>query len=788
MVTKHDSTTTMLPKRKLTTYGKTARKKQSKTPYQSATADDDSTPKQTTKAITTQRRFAATVSPTSRSPSPEPDSRNRTVKRKAEETRVKKDLNLDRKRKFSQVSSKAQTEKPIRSQQDSSPSVPVASDDTPSSRPSSTQRPRMKSASSEDADIDMVEARLSSPPPTPTRSRMPAAVARATPKAGMPFSPNTMQIWDNLLDSDDENTSNAKPQHRQIPVRLAPRSNPKASSQETSSRVAGPSRQRGPKAWKAEPAPTPQSKRPRRRLIDALVEQAADTVDGVDAELSDNSVELSQPLSSQLESVSVTPSARPTATKTKGSLYARPAFTPKPQSLARTYGQGTKVLQEDEDDMLFQAFDIPESSAHSLKGKPRLQLRGPKQWSNPGGLEDEEDALASSSPNTKIRDIHELRQAGANTRVADEMQDLTEQVGIPTSKPTSSRRAALLRIAEEIKNKEFMRQFRDHGIDAAIFQDIGKETDVISAYLIMSTLITLLSKWPSPHTIRLLQEQEIGSVFARLLKSGEDMKKVVQDRKNNLSKRTQIAVLDVQKYLRELPIWGTKQRTTVSPRSLSIKCLHLLVSQEPGLGRDIMVFPERLTAGLLAVLSEATDEPGYLDYPENDGSIDLCNTLAILDVYGANVASSGGDSSRWCDQFLPIVADVFGSFLRSPPQKDKTLETSILKIAINLTNNNLNAPDICISKGLVPALAGSICNNFGQVLASISQDQWLEGLLDDVVLRLGILINFTEHSVRVRQVAFECEHEGFRPIDEFIRLFLENYRRTAEVGLWYSKT
>ncbi|KAK7757267.1 hypothetical protein SLS62_000816 [Diatrype stigma] len=622
--------------------------------------------------------------------------------------------------------------------------------------------------------------------------KMQAAVARATPKAGMPFSPNTMQIWDTLLDSDDESTNDAKPRHRQIPVRLAPRSNPKASSQEASSRVAGPSRQRGPNAAKAEPAPTPQSKRPRRRLIDALVEQAADTVDGPDADLSDNSVELSHPLSSQLEnvsahdpaSVSVTPSARPTATKTKGNLYARPTFTPKPQSLARTYGQGTKVLQEDEDDMLFQAFDIPESSAHSLKGKPRLELRGPKQWSNSGGLEDEEDALASSSPNTKIRDIHELRQAGANTRVADEMQDLTEQIGMPTPKPTSSRRAALLRIAEEIKNKDFMRQFRDHGIDAAIFKDIGKETDVISAYLILSTLITLLFKWPSPHTIRLLQEQEIGNVFARLLKNGDDMKKIVQDRKNNLSKRTQSAVLDVQKYLRELPIWGTGKRMTVSPRSLSIKCLHFLVIQEPGLGRDIMIFPERLTEGLLAILSEATDEPECLDYPENDGSIDLCNTLAILDVYGANVASSGGDSSRWCDQFLPIVADVFGSFLRSPPPKDKTLETSILKIAINLTNNNLNAPDICISKGLVPALAGSICNNFGQVLASISQDQWLEGLLDDVVLRLGILINFTEHSARVRQVAFECEHEGFRPIDEFIRLFLENYRRTAEVGLW----
>lgn len=602
-----------------------------------------------------------------------------------------------------------------------------------------------------------------------------------------------MQIWDTLLDSEEENTKEAKqkPQDRQIPVRLAPRSNPKSYSQEAPSRVAGASRHRGPKAGKSESAPTPQSKRPRRRLIDVLVEQATDNTDELNAEVSDDSVELNQPLPNQIGSTSThspmsastTPGAQSITTQTKGNLFARPAFTPKPQALARTYGQGRKVLQEDEDDILFQSFDLPESSSHSLKGKPRLELRGPRKWSNGGGLEDEEDALVGSSPNTKIRDIHELRQAGANTRVADEMQDLAEQIGNPASKPISSRRAALLRITEEIKNKDFVRQFRDHGIDAAVFKDVGKETDVISAYLILSILATMLFKWPSPHTVRLLQEEETGKMFARLLKCLDDMKKVVQDRKNNLSKRSQNSVLDVQNYLRQLPIWGNGKRTTVSPRSLSIKCLHFLITQEPRLGRDSTVFSESVTEGLLTILSEATDNPDYLDYPENDGSIDLFTALSVLDFHAVDVASSGRETGRWCDHFLPVVANVFGAFLRNPSQKDKTLETSILKLTINLTNNNLNAPEICISKGLVPALAGSICSKFGQVLALISQDHWPEGILDGLVLRLGILINFSEHSVRVRQVTYECQHEGFRPIDEFIRLFLENYRRTAEVSL-----
>lgn len=599
-----------------------------------------------------------------------------------------------------------------------------------------------------------------------------------------------MQIWDNLLDSEEENTKDLKHRHRQIPMRLAPRSKPKSHPQETPY-TAGAGRQQGLKPGKSGSEAALPSKRPRRRLIDALVEQAVDDADEPDTDISDDSVELSQPLSSQKSNppvvdhagVSATPSSQQKTTNAKDKLFVRPALTPKSQVLRHTYGQRTKVLQENDDDILLQGFDLPESTSHSLKGK-RLEFAGPRKWPNTSGLLDEEEALTSGSPNTTIRDIHELRQAGANTRVADEMQDLAEQIGVPALKPSSSRRAALLRIAEEMKNKDFMRQFRDHGIDAVVFKGIARENDVISTYLILSTLVIILSKRPSPHIIQLLQEEEIGKAFSRLLRCQDDIKRIAQDRTNNLSKRNQTAVLNAQNYLRQIPIWGSAKPTTVSPRTLSIKCLHLLVTHDPHIGRDGAIFSESVTDGLLKILSEAIGEPDYLDYPENDMSIDLCNILSILDFHAVDMASSQRESTEWSNRLLPIVADVFGAFLRRPTQKDKNLETAILKLTINLTNNNLNAPDICISKDLVPALAGSICTNFGQVLASVSQDHWADGILDSLVLRLGILINFSEHSVKVRQVTHECQYEGIRPLDEFVRLFLENYRRTAEVCPW----
>ncbi|RYP41142.1 hypothetical protein DL769_011641 [Monosporascus sp. CRB-8-3] len=783
MATKH-GTTTMLPKRKLTTYAKASRKKQSKTTYQPAPADDDIAPEITVKTTTTtmRRQRPVATSPNPPSPSPESESLDRMVKGKVDQADTQKPLKSDRKRKFAEVSSKTHTQKPTRSQEDSSLSAPAPSDNTSSSRPASVQRPRaIRSASSEDADIDMVEARLSSPPPTPTRPQGPKAVTRVTQKSEMPFSPNTMQIWDTLLDSGEEEAKLSERPHQKIPVRLAARSNLKPTSQHTPSRVSGASHQRGPKAVENEPAPTLQAKRRRRRLIDALVEQAGDDAGEPDTELSDSAVESSQPLSSQATDTSSLASgsmhaafgAQPRPTLSKSKSFSRTA-----SSVKRTYAQGTRVLEEKEEDILLEAFDIPGSATTPLKGK-RLELRSPWEWSKAGDPFDEDGACVDGSSTKKIRDIHELRQAGANTRVADAMQDLAEQIGAPAAKPSSSRRTALLRIAEESRNKELMRQFRDHGIDATVLKDVSRETDVISGYLILSILATILSEWSSPHIIQLLQEKDIGKLFARLIGFPDGMKKITQDRRNNLSKRSQTAVLNIHDNLRQLPIWGSAAPAVVSPRTLSLRCLHLLVTQEPHLSRVNTVFPESVREGLLEILAAATGDPDCFNYPAN-GYVDLCSILSILDFHAVDASSSPLGNDGWSSRLLPIVADVFGTLLKRPAPEDKTLETAILKLTINLTNNNLHAPDIYISKDLVPALAGSICNNFGQALTSVSQDHWADGILDGLVLRLGILINFSEHSVRMRQVTYECRYEGLQPIDEFIRLFLENYRRTAE--------
>jgi hypothetical protein len=728
-------------RRKLTTYGKTPRKAkvQSSSAVSSRISEDDDDILTAAPKTTPTERSPTSASPKLQDHPPSPASRPLPTA-------------ADRKRKFSQV----QSSDGRAPQQDASPSSSSAESRPPTSVADSGRR--VATASPDDVRVGIVDARLSSPPLTPTPPRVKPRHGPLTSKRLGPVS--------------------TKNPPRQIPVRVAQGSTNNTSSatldSDTPKAKAVKSKQHGLSIDKS-------LKKPKKRLIDALVEQNADAGNVLDSETMDSPSESGQTLGSQASSTSVseahslptTPAPQATPARSRPRTFARTG-----SALKFTYGQGRKVLEEE--DSFLDAFTLPEDSGPPLKGR-RLELGAPKILSSPSRPFGDEDTMTSDSPRTKIRDIHELRQAGASTRVADEMQDLCDQIGRPSNPPSSSRRAALLRVAEKIQDRSFMRQCRDHGIDEAVLRDVGREADVISAYLILAILITIMTRSPSAHLIRLLQREETGVALARFLETRSDIKSLVRDRKNNLSKRSQVAMLAIETSLRQLPSWDKAAPSHVSLRTLSVKCLHLLITQEPQLGKDPTIFPTSVADALLEVLSEAVGEADPTDTTDSSFTntpIDLYHALAVLDSHAVGTANTQRENGGWSKRYLSVIADVFGKTL--DPQSEPDLESSILKLTINLTNNNLSAPEVFVSKSLVPGLAGSICNNFSDVLASASRDQWDDSRLDRLVLRLGILINFAEHSDAVRQVTFECQHNGIRPMDEFIQLFLNNYKRTAE--------
>ncbi|KAI1075248.1 hypothetical protein F5B20DRAFT_392282 [Whalleya microplaca] len=771
-----------LRKKGLMTYGKGARKRQPKpvfTPTASEPASENdsmSKPKMTI----TRHRPSLITSPLRHPPSTGSKSLDRTVDKKADASSSQSNLlSSDRKRKISQVyAPRERTQEPTLSEEESIPPSNMARRSRTYAPPRTTREPAGSNArerirmSPESMDMDVAEAKLSSPPLTPTP---PNASKNADIAVKNPTRITTKA-------SKGKEIKQEQPRQQQIPMRFAreeiAKPKPKSSSA-TSVTTEGTVR------TTSKPTSNIVSKKPRKRLIDALVEQTQDEDTEIVDDGPDSQIDSSQPatLSTQTSDVFTadsqepprTPSAKSRAVPTTGTR----TFTRSSSALKFTYGQGRKVLEEEEDNLL-EALAVPEDSSFSLKGR-RLELGTPKKFARPGVTFDDDDLTADGSPNSKLKHIHELRQAGANSRVADTMQDLADQMGYPSDKPSSSRRAALLQVAEKIKDKTFMRQCRDHGVEATLLKDVGKESDLVSGYLIFSTLVTILAKWPSSHIIQLLKLGDPANMFARYLNMPQDIKVITRDRKSNLSKRSQNSIIAIQNSLRELPIWDVATPSHVSPRSLVLKLLHLLIAQDSSIGSDPNIFSPDVTEALFTVLSEAAaEETNHWDVPTSVESIDLGNLLSVLEFHAVTVTESLRTRGEWATRYLPTVADVFGNAGRTVAEESNKLESSVLKLTINLTNNSLEAPDIFISKGLIPGLAGSICSSFDRIWTSLSQDSWVDGILDSLVLRLGILINFSEHSPLVREVINDCHHDGQRPIDGLIRLFLENYRRTAE--------
>ncbi|KAI0408148.1 wings apart-like protein regulation of heterochromatin-domain-containing protein [Xylaria palmicola] len=719
-------------RRMVTTYGKAARRRQPKAVFNPVTASECLSEEDpiTASGVTAEGYRPPVPSPQARSPLLQFKNLDRTW-----DTQNSPEPKSDRKRKISQISKPKDRSQPaINASEEGTASAPKVHQSRiaqPRNRPAAKSGVRARAHAQKDMQED--SPRASSPPPTPTPTR---------------------QKSTDVLAVENARKQPVRQQQQQIPLHLARGAALKAE----------PSNVLSPRALKDQSNRAPQKSR--KRLIDVLVEQEGDTEEASSQIMPSQSSSVSEP---DNQSEPVTP---------KGKTRTAPAirtFSRSSSALKFTYGQGRTVREEE--DNLLESLVLPEEPSHSRR---RLELGNLKKSTSGAFDYDDDEGTTNNSPSSKLRGIHELRQAGANSRVADAMQDLIDQIGEPGTS-ASSRRAALLQVAEKLRDKTFIRQCRDHGVESVMLKDIGKETDIICSFLILSSLVTIIARGPSAHIGRLLTEGA-GPMFARLLSAGEDIKKVAKDRKSNLSKRSQNAIAGIGNLLRELPIWDGGQPSFISPRSLAIKCLQLLITQSVLIGGDPTIFTEPVTENLFQVLSDASSNTECWEYPKTTQSVELYGALSVLDAYAVNVATTQSANNEWATQHLPIIADVFYTSLQTPANDGKAVEVEdlILKLTINVTNNNLAAPGVFASKGLLPALAASISQNFNQALTLIARDAWAEGILDSLVLRLGILINFAEHSGLVRQIVNDCQHDSREPVKELIQLFIENHRRTGE--------
>lgn len=587
------------------------------------------------------------------------------------------------------------------------------------------------------------------------------------------ISPRGLQMWKELLDPLDSDDTGLTPA---IDDQADMSDGPVISK----ARVTGSSLYRS--AGIAKHSNKSPRKPPRRRLIDSLVEQSTHQ-DEVEEDGPDND-EPDLPTQSTFnsESLDISSTSRPqnlapelsvpqTAPTTQPSQITGPRFT---------YSRQRSMLEE-QDFMQQLALDMPSQPAQAPNSRRPRRGSIPKVKPLQSFHEEDEDDEGAGS--TAIRSVHELRRLGANSRFLDEIEDLLDLIGKPTPSPSSMRRSGLLDLASKIKDKNFVRQFRATGIEQRLFVHLGQETDVVAGFMMVSVLMVVLVDASMPHIVSQLRRQGITRLLIRLLESNDGIIALSKDRRSNMSKSARSLILEHQEFLLKISAWEELQPQVITPRVIALKCLEMMVRQTREAGDSGDIFSKELTTKLFSILKSASEETSW-ELPQGREAIDFSLALSALESHSI-MARTVHDESIWLNDYLPIIADTLEVALVRPIDDFGSLQGLILRLTLNVTNNNPRASDVFARSSLMAIMGRVIVVKFSKITRFLTEEDF-SIVFDHLVLVLGVMINFAEWSSPARESLQSLQGQGNDPLDDMVQLFIDNETRTSEVSFFAS--
>jgi hypothetical protein len=128
------------------------------------------------------------------------------------------------------------------------------------------------------------------------------------------------------------------------------------------------------------------------------------------------------------------------------------------------------------------------------------------------------------------------------------------------------------------------------------------------------------------------------------------------------------------------------------------------------------------------------------------------------------------------------VADTLHIALSRPIEGFGLLQVLILRLTLNVTNNNPKASDIFARESLMAVMGQAIVTKFKMISRFLTEEEF-SITMDHLILVLGVMINFAEWSSRSRNSLQALDGKPNDPLGGMIQLFLDNQARTSEVRL-----
>lgn len=331
------------------------------------------------------------------------------------------------------------------------------------------------------------------------------------------------------------------------------------------------------------------------------------------------------------------------------------------------------------------------------------------------------------------------------------------------------RRNALLELSQKLQRKDFIAQFRDHATRDKVAVNIGEEEDVVSAFALVSILITFLNFTSAAHLIPQLSQDGLGKMLGRLLLISDDIGELAAQKKMRLSGASRKSVGEVKTSMMRKDIWHGRRLEKLSPQTLALQLLHVLCRIDPGYSSG--------------VVKDAKDELIFTmaGYTGDDLGEDTDFALVVSILESQSTLTMDGDSDvSWILHETSKVARFLSNALRSWSEKPTEVQSKLLKLAINTSNTAQGAAGL--NDGvLLSRLSTQICLGFKSAQEAVTNRRLRSETYDWLLLILGVTINIVEHCAPAR------ENVDGESLEGLMALYLQNQASTSEVSEYRSK-
>lgn len=532
--------------------------------------------------------------------------------------------------------------------------------------------------------------------------------------------------------------------------------------------------------------------KPRRRLIDSLVEQASPATD-CDPRSND-------PDNGSLpsgDSVDVIPMQAPPITmkgvpSLEDELRAAPGTLSRMPSLQESSTQGSQNVGP-KITYLRPNRTVVQEASFETQLVPGTPPRIPDDAMLAGWRQSKKAPLATGENATKsinaemhdeavgqtIRSIHELRQGGANKRFVESVEALLDDIGTPTITMKSRRRSALLDLASKATEKGFCRHFLDNDLNHRLVLRIGQEMDMISGFAIVSLISALLTEGAALHTIAQIRDEGINDLLGRMLDSAETIHILVKQRRTNMSKVAQSLVLEYEVMLLSTTLWAGVQVEELSPQMTALKCLETLIlkTREAGSREDIL--SEELTQKLFNILRMALKH-GWWDEVMGCSTTIIHLVLSILESHSIHTKDIG-TTPAWTLEYLPLMVKTLTKAINRPHVEFSMSQTLALRWTLNMTVHRSQVSDAFAQSDLLVPLGRVIVEGFTLISSFLPGNQ-RQSILDNLVLTLAVMINLAEYSITARKCMQGLSGSSHDPLEGMLQIFIDRQESIAEVS------